>query len=973
LRSGEFPGLDFMFSRVAIAILTLLLFAPMPASAIPTLAGDKTIQPDNRTDSNATKGAAAKTSPEVIVPDSTVRMGTLPNGLRYAVRQNKSPAGAVSIRLVLRVGSLEENEDELGYAHFIEHMAFRSTRQAPNGVLDNPFASLGVALGRDQNGATTLENTLYSADISTPGESGLGSILGWMRSAADGIVFAPAAVDTERGVVLAELQSRNDAVWRVARDVARFQLPGLLSASRDPGGSEESLRAATPAHLQAFYDRWYRPQNAFLVIVGDAPAETLEREAEKAFATWTGRGEAGVRPTPPAAFADRGLEAFTEAAEALPPAVSSCRYGPRAAEAASPMERLKAETLSKLWVGVLNRRLEHLNAMAGAPLLGALALTNDRIPDARGACLIAVPTTGKWKEALRLAQAELRRFANDGPTAQEVTDAVERLKAPLRGTSVQADTRASATVADGLIRAAVEDRVFTDPEEALRTFDIAAQGVTPNDLHRAFQRDWNGIGPLVSVVGPTAPTREEVLAAWRENEQAPPLPTYADAAAPAWPYQSFGRPGKVRSRDVLPDFVRLRFRNGTVLNFKQTNFDTEGIEIAVRFGHGVAELPADGRSEGELGTSLIPEGGLGKADYEQIGAAFASTTWQVRLAAEPTAFVMRSSPLRDQVDGELQLMAAYLTDPGFRTNIDAKLPTVIDFIYNTVRSDPAAVANDALEQRLFPALAGLPPIEQARAWRAADFERLLKPILTRSPVEVSIAGDISEEKAVAAVAASFGALPTRPAGPAAPLGGGPFRRFPDPLPPPITAYHRGAADKAAAVLIWPLYVAVPERRKEEHALQLVTKIMEARLFHEVRVRMGKVYNPAVRNPMPDYGDQGYLSATLEAAPADLDALVAAARRIAAEMAAGHIDPEELDRARQLLVAERIEAQRRNASWAGVISATRDESDVLADLTLYPQQMAALTLDEVRAAAAQWLKRDPVIARALPTPLGNAVR
>src|SRR5436309_204875 len=96
-----------------------------------------------------------------VAMDPAVKRGTLANGLRYAVMRNATPKGAVSIRLAMDVGSYLENDDELGYAHFIEHMAFRSTRQAPNGVLDNPFGALGVGFGRDQNAATTLTSTVY--------------------------------------------------------------------------------------------------------------------------------------------------------------------------------------------------------------------------------------------------------------------------------------------------------------------------------------------------------------------------------------------------------------------------------------------------------------------------------------------------------------------------------------------------------------------------------------------------------------------------------------------------------------------------------------------------------------------------------------------------------------------------------------------------------------------------------------------
>src|SRR3954471_22731919 len=158
-----------MISRGMRAAAAFLLLAAAPAVAF---------APD-----------APKKNANAIEPDPAVLFGTLPNGFRYAVMQNKQPAGSVSVRLLVKVGSYEEAEDELGYAHFIEHMAFRSTRTAPAGILDNPFASMGVALGRDQNAFTTLETTVYGVDVPAANAEGLRKLLEWMRSSADGILF----------------------------------------------------------------------------------------------------------------------------------------------------------------------------------------------------------------------------------------------------------------------------------------------------------------------------------------------------------------------------------------------------------------------------------------------------------------------------------------------------------------------------------------------------------------------------------------------------------------------------------------------------------------------------------------------------------------------------------------------------------------------------------------------------------------
>jgi zinc protease len=570
----------------------------------------------------------------------------------------------------------------------------------------------------------------------------------------------------------------------------------------------------------------------------------------------------------------------------------------------------------------------------------------------------------KWKEAMAAQQVELRRFDRDGPTQQELDEAIEKLIAPMRGATVQADGRTSAGIAQEIADDDLAGRVFSSPDEALRTFGLAVAGVSTADIRKAFQNDWSGTGPLLVGMGPTPPPKEALTAAWRENEAAPAPVAYADSEKNvAWPYRHFGAAGRVDRREALPDFVRLHFVNGTLLNFKQTSFKSGEVEVRIRFGRGESGLAAADRAPIEFAVNLVPEGGLGKIDYEQIGSAFASTNWKFSLKVEPTAFELSSSPMWDQVQGELQLLAAYMTDPAFRPDLDNKMPTALDFVYRYLRTDPMAVADDALEQKLFAGLGTLPPKEVAIGWHAADFARLLKPALTQSPVEITIVGDTLEKDAVAAVAKTFGALPARSELPSAAAGA--VRRFPANLPDDVIAFHQGPQEKAAAIVMWPLYTAAPERRKEEHALSVLSGIFRERLFHEARVRMGKVYEADVANPMPDHGDQGFIAAQIQATPGDLDPLVGVARRIAADLAAGNIRQDELDRARQLLVAERTPMQKENAAWAGVLSHESEDPHALDDLLLYPAQMAALTLDDVRKAAATWLKREPVVARSLP--------
>jgi hypothetical protein len=236
----------------------------------------------------ASPAAAAEMSPasdEAIAWDPAIRHGVLPNGLRYAVMRNATPAGGVSLRLGVAVGSLDETDAERGAAHFVEHLAFGDG--GPGTEPEASFAAAGAAVGRDRNAETGYYSTTYRIDLPRAGGKALPLAFAWLRAAADGGDFGEAAVSRERGVILAERES--ELTDETAAQEARlaFVLPGQRVNDRDPIGTLPSLAAMTPERLKAFRQRWYRPANAVVVVVGDAPPEALAAQVAAAFGDWS--------------------------------------------------------------------------------------------------------------------------------------------------------------------------------------------------------------------------------------------------------------------------------------------------------------------------------------------------------------------------------------------------------------------------------------------------------------------------------------------------------------------------------------------------------------------------------------------------------------------------------------------------------------------------------------------------------------
>lgn len=924
--------------------------------AAPAIAADAPAPAKPRFDSNA------------IAPDPAIRRGVLPNGLHYFIMQNAGPKGMISIRLAIKSGSYEEHDDERGLAHFVEHMTFEGSRAFPDGKIDQVFAPRGVAFGRDQNAFTTMQATTFHLDLLKPDPALLDLSFRWIRDVADGIAFGPDAVEREKGIVLAEKEARSDANDEAQDKITRFAAGPLRSTDRDPIGTPDSIRAATPEKLRAFYERWYRPDNAVLVVVGDAPVEELEQRVKTGFSSWTAHGPSSPRAPIIPVDVKRGADSLVVTDPHFPTALSVCRLQPPDPVLPDDAAKLRRQTQTVLWRRILGTRLDRLQTNGRPPYLNAAIVNPNEAPDMSGACLLVVALKDDWQVGLKAAQAEMRRFAIEGPTDSEFENAVEAIRAAYRGDANRTSTRQTNELATQIMNDAAVGATTPAPREAFRVFDVAVEGMTPDDVRAGFARDWSGAGPFLSLMAPAAQDKTMVLAAWNRGEKAAALDKYVDAQATRWSYPAASTPGKVAKREVIADgdFVRVTWKNGVVLNFKRVGSVKSDVQVRVRFGDGRREIPNNSYFTATMAAQLFQYGGLGRLDYGQIDGLFQNGGWGAKLAIRDDAFVMSGLTTAGSLNGELQVLTAYLTDPGFDAKIDALLPTALDAGYRSYRTMPAAVLGFALNDAVAPGSpASMPARETLAGLRSSDFQTLLKPAVTQSPIEITIAGDVDEKVATDLVSSTLGALPMRKPRNAARSDTW-FLHFPDHPFDTIQATHEGAPDKAIIGAVWPLYVATPERRREEMAIYMMSRVMNDRLLHRVRQELGKTYAPSVDTVTPDKADQGYLMAAVESYPADVDLVAAEIRKVAAQLASGDITADELEAARRPLLSA-VAVSRESANWwADALDGSARGGEHLKFSLHSPEMLSSLTLEEVRKAAADWLAKPPIVVIARPT-------
>ncbi len=400
----------------------------------------------------------APAATEAIPLDPAVRTGKLPNGLTYYIRKNAKPEKRVELRLAVNAGSVQEDDDQLGLAHLVEHLCFKGTKSFPKADLIHYLQSVGANFGPDINGYTSFDETVYLLTLPSDVESTLQNGLKIMREWAHDVNFDPADIDLERGVVVEE--------WRLGRGANQRMLDKFLPvvfkdskyAVRLPIGTKESVEGMSHDTIKRFYHDWYRPDLMAMIVVGDIDPEQVER---------TIRAEFGSIPAP---ATERPKEAYAVPDNDAPLySIVSDRENPfniliLAFKTEVPRyvttDDYRRYLTEQLFLQLLNLRMEELVQQANPPFIYSQAYYGRLWVRAKGAyqLTVVVPDNG-IERGLATALTENERVRQHGFTAAELDRAKKTLLRSLEQRYLDRDK----TESNKLVGAYVEHFLAQDP------------------------------------------------------------------------------------------------------------------------------------------------------------------------------------------------------------------------------------------------------------------------------------------------------------------------------------------------------------------------------------------------------------------------------------------------------------------------------------------------------------------------------
>jgi len=883
--------------------------------------------------------------------DTAWQFGVLPNGVRYAVRNNGVPPGQVSIRVRMDVGSMFETDEERGYAHLLEHLTFRGSEHIPDGEAKRIWQRFGVTFGSDSNAQTTPTQTVYQLDLPsvTPAnlDEGMKLLSGMIRAPR----ISELAVAAERGVVMAELRESNGPQKRIADATNAHLFAGQLLGDRSPIGTTESLGKASATSVGAFHDRWYRPDRAVIVISGDGDPAEFARLIAKYYGDWQADGPNPATPDfgKPDPKQPAALE-IVEASQPLAITLAMVRPWKKRIDTVANTRRLYLEYLAQ---ALVNRRLEN-TARAGGSYLVA-TVEQQYVSRSADVTMASIVPLSDWKAALADVRGVIADAVKTPPSQADIDREMNEIEAFLLKELENARNEPGARLADDMVRAVDIGETVTSPQGQVDMFKAIRASATPQVMLEISKAIFAAPVTRVVLTTPTSAGGNAAVLATLKTPVTARDDRLTAVKADFKELPAFGPPGTITSTSPILGLraERIEFANGVTALVSNNKVEPGKVRVNVRFGTGNRSVAADAPNLLWTGDYALVASGIGPWGQNEIDKLTNGRQIQMNFAIDDDAFELSAESRPADLADQMRLIAGKLAVPRWDPAPVERLRIGYLTGYDLNDATPNAVLDRNLRGWLTDndARWAAPDKAQIEALTPAAFRAFWEPRLASGPIEVQIFGDLETVDYKKILAETLGALPPRKV--LAPRSGQQVA-FAKHVTEPDIAYHRGDQGQAAAMTAWPTGGGLASPR-DARGLEILAAIFNDRLFDRLRAEQGASYGPVVDSHWPTGFDSGgYLLVGSLLAPKDLDRFYAIAREIAADLVTKPVGADELARNAGPIREQVARASTGNVYWMFLLEgATRDPRVAAAALSI-EDDISAVTAADVQRLARQYL-------------------
>ena len=606
--------------------------------------------------------------------DPNVRYGKLDNGMTYYIRHNEKPAQRADFYIAQKVGSILEEEPQRGLAHFLEHMAFNGTTNLPGMMLREYLQSRGIKFGENLNAGTGIDQTVYMVTNVPTNIPGLvDTCLLILHDWSSFIALEEAEIDNERGVILEELRTREDASERIMKQILPIMYPNSPYANRLPGGLPEVVANFEYQTLRDYYHKWYRPDLQGLIIVGDIDVDAIEARIKELCSDI----KAPVNPAPRTRFMiDDNEEPIV--AIASDPEETNYSVNLYYKTDATP-DSLKNDI--NYWMGqyVLSiitqmeiNRLQELTQKANPPFVyGYSYYSNYYLAPTKDAwCSMAMAKDANGiDEALTALVTENKRMQQYGFTESEY----ERAKADFMKRIENQYEERNNTENSRYVNACLDNFLTNEPMMGIETEYQLYQNIIPNlpiELINTVAHELIPENNLVITVtapkkeGETLPTKEEILKVYDQANAAEVEP-YKEEVFDGPIVENMPKPGTIKKEDAMPEFdaVVMTLSNGMKVVYKKTTFKEDEIRFRATSQGGISALKQEDFITLSNLDDVITLGGVGNFSATDLPKVLAGKKVRVMPYIDNYTEGMSGNCSPKDLETMMQLIYLYFTAP----------------------------------------------------------------------------------------------------------------------------------------------------------------------------------------------------------------------------------------------------------------------------------------------------------------------
>jgi zinc protease len=885
-----------------------------------------------------------------LAPDERVTFGRLENGFRYALLPHKGVPGRVTLQLIVLVGSLDERPDELGIAHYTEHMAFGGSRNFKAEDMVSLFQRLGVEYGSDVNANTGHDATTFRLDFRENDRALLHEGMRLFRDFGDGVSFDPPIIERERRVVLAELRNRHTLTDQRTQASLPVMFRGLQFPNRSPGGSEALIQKFTREQFLRFYQRNYRPDLMVLVGVGDFDSAPMEAMVKELFSDM-------VRPREPVPARDEGrLDAHSLRAGVF----RINGMGSASAEAAcvQPValvpDSRDARLLQQKRQFVMDLFSERLKTQINEGA-GSEASYAEILGYGLASATMAVPAK-EWSTGILALDQAVRLTSERGFDAGDIEAARKKQLRLISHMLDQLPTTDPATLCEDLVDSITTQTVYEGFERKIGWTREWLEKFSPAEAQQVFRGMWTPATMAFQVAGGVdlELTPDKILAAVQKsrrdgvNHLMPRTHRETPFVLPKW-----GTPTDVAERTELPAFGAklMRFGNNVRFNFISSRQEPGLVRAVVRVGSGLLTMPGNKPALKEFGLNTLLASGAVHVRPEQLNGLVEDRFLEFSFdVADRDAFSFRGLMAAEQLETFLGIVTDILHAPQFNSYVhqDQKMAAAME---RMAESGGMGAGMRELTDELFKGDARFTmgqPLDYI-AMSVVDVRRWMLEPLSRGYVEVTIVGDVTEETAVRTLSRTLGELPTRAA---TKTTAEPPKPVAVTAPPGFTRIEFvGEQNLGLVVGTWPVTGA--KHVRDQAALEVLAKILEIRVRAELREKLGLAYSPSANfSPYDGFPEFALLRAQVDCAPNDTGRVAPVVESIGATVAKDGVGEGEFIGARGILKSQLRQAFRDNSFLLNLLMRAQERPEETEEIVaLHGGLMDTVTRAEVNKWAA----------------------